>query len=143
MIFSPSPTQVRTFFCDAWRKHLAAEPMAPIERLAADCVLDHPEHHALLADTARALGEDFSGGGENPFLHLSLHLALREQFSIDQPPGIRSELERLARRGGDWHLASHEAMACLVRAMDAASRVPGGASPDEMGADYLERLRRA
>jgi hypothetical protein len=143
MIFSPSLAQVREFFCEAWRKRTAGEPMTAMEQLAADCALAHPEHHALLSDPARARTEDYSDGRENPFLHLSLHLALREQLSIDQPPGVRAELERLARRSGDGHAASHEAMACLVRAMDAASRIPGGASPDEMGAAYLEGLKRA
>ena len=140
-MFAPSLAEVRSFFCEAWRKHLAGEPLTPIEAIAADCAKEHPEYHPALADPQRALGEDYSDGRENPFLHLSLHLAVHEQVSIDQPPGIRAEVERLARARGSWHEGLHEAMRCLARALERANG-PSRAAPNELAADYLDCLRR-
>jgi hypothetical protein len=88
-MFNPTREQVRQFFCQAWQKHRQRSILEGAEVTAADLILQHPEYHALLEDPATAIEQEFSpeSGQMNPFLHLSLHLAVAEQVSIDQPPG--------------------------------------------------------
>ena len=107
-MFNPSRDQVRQFFCDAWRKHQERLPLVGAEVGAADLILRHPEYHALLNDGEAVLSREWTpeGGQMNPFLHLSLHLAIHEQLSIDQPPGIRATFEVLCGRM-DRHDAEH------------------------------------
>ena len=95
-MFNPSREQVRLFFCDAWKKHVDRLPLVGAEVTAADIAARHPPE----------------GGAMNPFLHLSLHLAIHEQVSIDQPPGIRMAFEQLRARM-DPHDAEHVLIDCL------------------------------
>ena len=113
-MFNPTRDQVRQFFCDAWRKQVERLPLVGAEVTAADIAARHPEYHALLADAEKALGKDWipEGGQMNPFLHLSLHLAIHEQVSIDQPPGIRGAFDSLRARM-DPHDAEHVLLECL------------------------------
>ncbi|MCX7896282.1 MAG: DUF1841 family protein [Rhodocyclaceae bacterium] len=139
-MFSPTRAQVREFFIGAWRKRLEHRPASPLEALAADIIAWHPEYHALLSDP-EALMRDWTpaDGVINPFLHLSLHLAIEEQLSIDQPPGIRAALgRRLARRGGDRHAALHDLLECLGETLWKAQRA--GKTPD--GDAYLDCVNR-
>lgn len=144
MIFSPSRADVRRFFCDAWRKHNAGELLTPLEVTALKWIVVHPEYHTLLDDPERAQAEDFSveRGTTNPFLHLSMHLALDEQVSIDQPPGIRAVLAQLATRTGSVHDAAHEAMECLGEIVWRAQRGSLAADTEAINAAYLECLKR-
>jgi hypothetical protein len=114
-MFTPDRTQARRFFFDTWRKTRNREPLEGLERVAAGIMLLHPEYHALLDAPDRHLDRDFApeAGGTNPFLHLSLHLAVEEQLSIDQPPGIRAAYERLLARLQDEHAAKHCVLECL------------------------------
>jgi hypothetical protein len=99
-MFNPSREQVRQFFCEAWRKYRERAILEGAEVTAADLILHHPEYHALLENPALALEQEFTpeSGQMNPFLHLSLHLAIAEQISIDQPPGIRAAYQALRTR---------------------------------------------
>ena len=123
-MFAPTQAEVRQFFCAAWAKSQANEPMDAMETLAAGWVAEHPEWHADLADAEAAVARQYGEGavGGNPFLHLSMHLAISEQCSIDQPRGIRQAVELLARRRGDLHAAHHEAMECLGQMLADAQR---------------------
>lgn len=112
-MFNPSRDQVRDTFFEAWRKYRAGEPVAGIETLALDVILEHPEYHALLSAPERHRDKDYVDEG-NPFLHMSLHVALEEQLSIDQPPGIAGRFQRLLEATGDRHDALHEALECLA-----------------------------
>jgi hypothetical protein len=130
-MFAPSQKQVRRFFCDAWVKSRAGQPLEAIETLAAGWIAEHSEWHADLADADAAMARAYDEGavGGNPFLHLSMHLAISEQCSIDQPRGIRQAVELLARRRGSLHAAHHEVMQCLGQMLaDAQSnrRPPDG-----------------
>nr|MBL8412660.1 DUF1841 family protein [Dechloromonas sp.] len=113
-MFNPTREQVRRFFCDAWKKYQERLPLAGAEVAAADLAVRHPEYHALLADPDGALEKEWTpeGGQMNPFLHLSLHLAIHEQVSIDQPPGIRAAYDSLRVRM-DTHDAEHVLLECL------------------------------
>jgi hypothetical protein len=136
-MFDPSREQVRETFFAAWRKYRAGEPLAGIETIVLDVILAHPEYHALLSDPDRYRDEDYVDR-PNPFLHMSLHVALQEQLSIDQPPGIAARFAKLLARTGDRHDALHEALECLAETVWRAQR--DRLPPD--AAAYLECLER-
>lgn len=134
-MFNPSRDQVRDMFFQAWRKYRAGEPLAGIEAIALDVILAHPEYHEVLASPDRYRERDYNDEA-NPFLHLSLHLALEEQLSIDQPPGIVERFNLLILKCKDRHDALHEALECLAETVWRSQRE--GAPPD--AAAYLECL---
>ena len=138
-MFNPSREQVRQFFCTAWKKHQARLPLVGAEVTAADIAARHPEYHAILADSAGALEKEWTpeGGQSNPFLHLSLHLAIHEQISIDQPPGIRAAYDAL-RAKMDAHDAEHILLECLGETIWRAQRQ--GTPMD--AAAYVDAVRR-
>lgn len=139
-MFSPSPEEVRRFFCDVYAKSRAGAPMEALETLAAGWIDEHPEYHAELADADAAVARVYDGkdGRENPFLHLSMHLSISEQCSIDQPQGIRQAVELLHARRGSLLDAHHEAMECLGRMMWESQRA--GRPPD--GLAYVDCVQR-
>ena len=139
-MFAPSQNDVRRFFCDAYRKRREGGVMTPLETLAADWVDEHPEYHADLADVDAALAAvfDVDAGRTNPFLHLSMHLSITEQVSIDQPRGIKQAFELLAAKRGSAHEAQHEVMECLGQMMWESQR--SGLPPD--GEKYIDCVRR-
>ena len=141
-MFNPSRDQARLFFIDSWRKHRAREALSDMEAIAAELIAQHPEYHALLED-AEAVHKDFrpDDGQINPFLHLSLHLAIHEQLSMNQPAGLRQAYDAcLARHAGDRHAALHEVLEALGETVFNAQR--SGQPPDAQA--YVENvLRRA
>lgn len=139
-MFNPSREQARRFFCEAWRKDRERLILEGAEAIAADLIREHPEYHALLEKPEAAVEQEFTpeGGQMNPFLHLSLHLAIAEQISIDQPPGIRAAYQRLRQRL-EVHDAEHAIMECLGETLWHAQRNGGAMNSEE----YLECLRRA
>ena len=139
-MFDPSPSDVRSFFVTARRKRRERLPLTPLETIAADWIDAHPEYDGDLADVDAAQAATYPAGGgrENPFLHLSMHLSISEQVSIDQPAGIRAAVDALAARLGSTHAAHHEAMECLGRMLWEAQR--SGRPPD--GDAYVECVRR-
>jgi hypothetical protein len=134
-MFDPTREQVRDMFFGAWRKYRAGEPIAGIESLALDVILLHPEYHGVLALPGKFREKDYTDE-TNPFLHMSLHVALEEQLSIDQPPGIVACWRELLARRGDRHAALHQAIECLAQTMWRAQR--DSAPPD--AAAYLKCL---
>lgn len=138
-MFDPSRDQARQFFVTAWRKHKNREVLTQLESIAADLVAHHPEYHALLDDPDGIL-KDFSpeDGQINPFLHLSLHLAIEEQLSINQPPGIREAFEACQTRHGDRHAALHDVLECLGETIWRAQR--DGAALDAR--TYVDEVRK-
>ena len=136
-MFEPSREQVRDLFFGAWRKYRAGEPLVGMDALALDVILAHPEYHRLLDAPARFREKDYSDEA-NPFLHMSLHLALEEQLSIDQPPGISSQFKKLLQKTGERHAALHEAIECLAETLWRSQR--DALAPD--AATYLLCLER-
>ncbi len=130
-MFAPSRDEARRFFFETWRKYHAAEALSDLEKVTLQVITLHPEYHALLDDPGRNLDRDFTpeDGAANPFLHLSLHLAIEEQLSIDQPPGIRAQFERITHATGSGHDATHAILECLAEVIWQAQRT--GAAPDE------------
>jgi hypothetical protein len=131
--------ELRRTYSEAWRKHLEHAPLTPLEAMITDVIGAHPEYQAVVADADAALAYEpgATGGTENPFLHMGLHLAIRDQVSIDRPPGVR-ELHRLLQaRYGDLHRAEHALMEALGETLWQAQRA--GGPPDE--AHYLALAR--
>lgn len=139
-MFNPSRDQVRQFFYDAWRKHGKREVLAGLDAVAVGIMLLHPEYQPVLDDPERYQDREYrpDAGDTNPFLHMSMHLAIEEQLSIDQPAGIKGEFARLAARLGDRHAACHEVMECLAETVWRSQR--DGVPPDPLA--YLECLKR-
>jgi hypothetical protein len=139
-MFSPTRDEARKFVIDAWRKHRAGEPLSALEATAARLVGMHPEYHAIIESPALYTDRDYrpEHGAVNPFLHLSLHLAVAEQLAIDQPRGIVAHFERLRAARGDAHAALHDIVECLGEVMWQAQRLRTG--PD--AALYLDCLAR-
>ena len=138
-MFAPSQIDVRRFFCATYRKLRAAQPLIPMEVIAADWIDQHPEYHAELADEEAAVAAVYKveEGRTNPFLHLSMHLTISEQHLIDQPHGIRQAVDLLAARRNSLHEAHHVAMESLGEMIWASQR--SGLPPD--GHAYLDRIR--
>ena len=137
MIFGQDRQELRQMYIDAWRKSQAGKILSPLEGQIAAVVLQHPEYHeALQPDSAE---NDYvpEGGQSNPFLHMGLHLAVREQVATNRPAGIASIHLNLSHKSGDPHEAEHQMIECLAESLwDAQSRQQ---PPDEQA--YLERLR--
>lgn len=139
-MFQPSQADVRRFFCGVHAKAGGGEPMQAIELLASQWINEHPEFHTELADLDGALANMTKTEPErtNPFLHLSMHLSISEQCSIDQPHGIRQAVELLAAKRNDLHAAHHEVMDCLGRMVWESQRA--GRPPD--GAAYIDCVQQ-
>jgi hypothetical protein len=139
-VFAPTRDEARRFLTEAWRKHRAGEPLSALESTAAQLIAMHPEYHAIVEAPARHLDRDYrpEQGALNPFLHLSLHLAVAEQLAIDQPPGIAALFQRLLAKTASEHDAKHLVLECLGETLWQAQR--RGAPPDEK--IYLECLER-
>ena len=131
--------QLRQMYLDAWRKYTARQPLEPLEAQLAAVIAEHPEYVPLLEAGAQALNADFTpeSGQANPFLHMGLHLALREQVATDRPAGIAKVHESLSRRLADPHAAEHAMLEVLAETLWESQRC--ARAPDEQR--YLERLR--
>ncbi len=139
MFANASRDELRRRYLNAWQRRREGLPLEPLDAQIADVIELHPEYQALLED-AEALKREFTveQGRINPFLHMGLHLGLREQLATDRPAGVRHVHARLAQRLGDAHEAEHRMIEVLAEALWEAQRA--GRAPDE--AAYLERLRR-
>jgi hypothetical protein len=139
-MFNPSQADVRRFFCAVHAKARDAAPMDALETLAGQWLQEHPEYLADVQDAEAAVARQYDGsdGRTNPFLHLSMHLSISEQCSIDQPRGIRQAVELLAARRNSLHDAHHEAMECLGQMLWESQR--SGRAPD--GAAYVACVQR-
>ncbi len=132
--------QLRLAYAQAWAKHVARAPMTALEALISEVIERHPEYQRIVADEAAALSfEPDATAAENPFLHMGLHLAVREQVSIDRPPGVKELLQELRAQYGDEHRAEHALMEALEEALWQARR--SGLTPDEQQYLALARSR--
>ena len=139
-LFNPSREEVRQFFCTTWQKHTDGSLLTPLEMLASQWMELHPEFQAILSDPSGALEQEFTPekGITNPFLHLSMHLSISEQISIDQPPGIRHIANTLSRKLDSEHEAQHQIMECLGQVLWQAQNQ---SKPIDV-TDYIELLKK-
>lgn len=139
-MFSPSQADVRRFFCSVYAKAQTGQALEAIEKIASLWMDEHPEYHAELADVDAALAAmgQVEDGKTNVFLHLSMHLSISEQCSIDQPRGIRQAVELLTHQRDSLHEAHHAAMDCLGQMIWESQRA--GRAPD--GESYVACVQR-
>jgi hypothetical protein len=123
-MFTPSRQEARKFLFDTWKKYKFNQILTSIEQLTLQVMLLHPEYHSALSQEEKYLESDYlpEFGETNPFLHLSMHLAIEEQLSIDQPIGIRTAYESLRNRLDSEHDAKHRIMDCLAETLWQAQR---------------------
>ncbi len=140
MLIQPSQADVRRFFCGVYAKARSGAALEPMEMLVSQWIDEHPEYHATLADVDAALRDmaKVDPSAENPFLHLSMHLSISEQCSIDQPRGIRQAVELLTHKLNSLHDAHHRTMECLGRMVFESQRA--GRMPD--GEAYIACVQR-
>ncbi|MBC3929413.1 MULTISPECIES: DUF1841 family protein [unclassified Undibacterium] len=139
-MFNPSQQDVRRFFCETYRKNQAREILTPLEAIASDWIRQHPEYDETLHDAEEALQANYSvdQGQTNPFLHLSMHLSISEQISVDQPRGVKAAFQTLANKYNSEHEAHHQIMECLGEMIWNSQRT--GLPPD--GQAYIEALQQ-
>lgn len=124
-LFNPSRDQVRQFFFDTWAKFKQHAALTDLEKIALQVIQLHPEYHAVLDTPERYMNQQYfpEMGETNPFLHMSLHLSIIEQISINQPVGMRDIYDKLLQRhGGDSHMAYHDMIDCLAETIWQAQR---------------------
>lgn len=139
-MFTQNRDQLRQFFLQSWQKFNSNEPLEPLEALVAGVIADHPEYHSLVESGNDALAGDYTPeqGQTNPFLHMGMHITIREQVQSDRPAGIAALHQQLSMKTGDIQETEHLIMECLGVALWEAQRSAG--MPDE--ASYLECLRK-
>jgi len=140
IMFNPSKADVRRFFCAVYAKAQTGQAMEAIETIASLWIDEHPEYHAELANLEAALAtiDQQEDGKTSCFLHLSMHLSITEQCSIDQPRGIRQAVELLTHRLDSLHDAHHVAMEYLGQMLWDSQR--NGQPPD--GQSYVASVQR-
>jgi len=139
MFFSDDRAELRQRYIDAWRKARSGQPLEPLEHQIAEVVEAHPEYQAALERGPAAAEAEYppEAGATNPFLHMGLHLAVREQISTDRPPGINAVFSALCKKTLDPHEAEHAILECLAETLWESQRQ--AVAPDERS--YLARLR--
>ncbi len=139
MLYGNDRSQMRRYFHETWKKYKENRPLEPLESLIAHVIAAHPEYHNYI-ESPEDVERDFTPeqGQTNPFLHMGMHLAIREQSMTDQPPGVREVYIALTRRFGGDHEAEHQMMECLGEALWNAQRAGTEADPEK----YLECLRK-
>ena len=130
-MFTDSRNDTRKFFFEVWARMKAGEALEDMAGLVGDVIALHPEYHATLDDGHRVISRDL-GGAEpvhNPFLHMGLHIALREQLAANRPAGIAVEYARLREGTTDIHAVEHRMIECLASELWRAQA--SGQLPDE------------
>ena len=137
-MFGEDRNELRKMYKDAWKKRCDESPLTPLEAQISDVVEWHPEYHGDV--TSDELDKDYTpdGGQTNPFLHMGLHLGIREQVATNRPAGISGIFATLAGKLGDAHAAEHQMIDCLAETLwEAQSQ---NTAPDEH--NYLQRLHQ-
>ncbi len=139
MLFGQNRDQLRRVYFESWRKHREKLPLEPLEEMLTSVILEHPEFHALLENEDASRDKDYMPelGQTNPFLHMGMHIAIREQLATDRPAGIRDIYKQLLTRLHDTHTVEHHMAECLAEMIWQAQR--NNTAPDEIV--YLDRLR--
>jgi hypothetical protein len=137
MFYSDSPAETRRPFFESWKKYRERQPLLPLEQQIADVILAHPEYHALLENPENQAHFTLPPEAPNPFLHMGLHLAIRDQVATNRPQGIATVWKQLLARTHDPLAAEHCIMEPLAECLWQAQR--NNTLPDE--GRYLEALR--
>lgn len=135
-MFGNDRQKLRQAYADAWLKFQQQQPLTPLEQQIVEVIKEHPEYHSDL----QKLETDFlpENGQTNPFLHMGMHLGLREQLSTNRPLGIRDHYQALCNKHQSSHDAEHDMMDCLAEAIWQAQKM--GTAPDE--GRYLDCMKK-
>ena len=138
-LFNPTRDEVREFFFNTWLKYKQFKPLSDLEKLGLNVMLLHPEYHAALNAQEQFMQQEFFSelGVTNPFLHMSMHLSVLEQISINQPIGIAAVYKTLVNKHRNEHDAMHDIIECLGETIWQAQR---NQSPPD-GTLYLSLLQ--
>jgi len=136
-MYSNNRDAYRQFFFSVWQKYQKKLPLEAAEARLVDVILQHPEYHSFLEKPDAFTHQEFALE-ENPFIHMSLHMALREQIDMNRPAGIKTVEQELKLKHPDPHQIEHQMMECLCSMMAKAQQT--GITPDD--ASYLELLRK-
>ena len=139
-LFNPSRDEVRDFFFDTWAKYKAQQTLTDLEKIGLGVMHMHPEYHAILDAPARFKQQEYfpEHGETNPYLHMSLHLSILEQISINQPIGIADIYKQLKIKHQDEHAAQHDILECLAETIWLAQRNNTGLDTEH----YLQLLQQ-
>ncbi len=139
MIYSQDRTKLRQQYFDVWQKANAGQTLEPMEAIIADVIKDHPEYHPILKNPDAHIESEYypEHGNTNPFLHMGMHITLREQVATDRPAGIKDLTRKMLLKYRDSHEMEHHMMEPLGRVLWEAQR--SNTLPDEQ--IYLEALR--
>ena len=139
-LFNPSRDEVRNFFFDAWAKFKGQKTLTDLEKIGLGVMHMHPEYHAILDAPARFKQQEYfpEHGETNPYLHMSLHLSILEQISINQPIGIADIYKQLKIKHQDEHAAQHDILECLAETIWLAQRNNTGLDTEH----YLQLLQQ-
>ncbi len=101
----------REFLANSWQKYTRNKPLEPLEKQLASIIEIHPEYHDLIGNIDSECFPEHDG--VNPFLHINLHLALRDQLSSNQPKGVKEVHQKLIIHFKDPHEVEHLMMECI------------------------------
>lgn len=123
MFYGEEPNDTRQLFFSSWQKHKQKQFLLPLEIQIVEVILDHPEYHALLESIPQLDLAYFPELGEtNPFLHMGLHLAIRDQIATDRPVGLNNIYRKLLQKHADHLAVEHQLMTCLAESLWQAQR---------------------
>jgi uncharacterized protein DUF1841 len=139
-VFVKDRNDARRYFLEVWQKFNNKQALEPLEKLILDVILAHPEYHGVLEKGLKSLELEYfpEAGSVNPFLHMSMHIAIKEQVDTDRPAGIRELCINLLEKTADQHETEHRIMDCLAESLWLAQR--NKSMPDELA--YLESVRK-
>ncbi|VAW72661.1 hypothetical protein MNBD_GAMMA14-1621 [hydrothermal vent metagenome] len=143
MLFGQDRDQLRRYYCTAWQTRCKGMPLDPLQKQIVTVIEQHPEYHQLVENPERAITKDYLPelGESNPFLHMGMHLGLREQIDTDRPAGIKRLYQHLLEQHGDAHELEHKMMECLAEMIWQAQKT--GTAPDEVRyVDCLKSLEK-
>lgn len=123
-LYNPSRDQARQFLFDAWAKFQLQQTLTDLEKIAVEVIQMHPEYHAIFSSPEKYMHQQYfpEMGETNPFLHITLHLSVVEQISINQPIGITPIYDKLRQKYSDTHTAYHDVIDCLAETIWHAQR---------------------
>lgn len=137
-MFANDRDSMRRYYQQCWQKHQQQQTLDPLEQQIVQVIREHPEYHPHLKQNNN-LQQDYMPelGETNPFLHMGLHLGLREQVATNRPSGIAELYQQLMIKYGN-HEAEHRMIDCLAESLWLAQR--NQTMPDEIA--YLACLQR-
>ena len=138
MFFSNDRTKLRRAYFDIWQKTIKKLPMEPMEQLISQVISEHPEYHKMFANEKALNKEFFSETEENPFMHMGMHLAIREQIATNRPEILSVCYNTLCNKLGGSHQAEHQMMECLTEMLWNAQK--NNTAPDELA--YINCLKK-